>query len=151
MPQVGGSCTPPKGYLIGGRGGRGGSGGGGGSTGSGGSGGGGGMLTGGTGGTGGTETGKGGGVTAAGVCGGDCGVACCCAAGRELDGPDGRETAVVCDVATARRSFARRTRIAIARRCGWVCAVARYVGAGFGATNAAGVAACVARTDLTPA
>ena len=86
MPHLGGSCTPPKGYLIGGSGGSGGGGGSAGGGGSGGIGGSGGMFTGGGGGS--FGTGSGGIASAGGVAPGvaDC-VALGSAAGSDPERP----------------------------------------------------------------
>src|SRR3954466_8369708 len=110
MPHRGGSCTPPKGYGSGGGGGRSG-----GTVGSCGTGG---MFTGGGGGSFGAGTGTaGGGAIAAGGGGGGA-AASGWGAGNERDGAVGRETALTRAAATACRSVARGTRMAIARRRG---------------------------------
>src|SRR3954454_16989182 len=110
-----------------------------------------GYLPGGGGGSFGVGTGSGGGaITAGGGAASGCGVA-----GNEPDGAVGRETAPERDAATACRSLECRARTAIVRRtrCApFFCTGARCTtAAGFGATNAAGVRRCGARTALTPA
>src|SRR3954447_11262657 len=131
-PAAPAAAAGPAGYLTGG-------------------GGAGGIFTGGGGGSFGVGTGSGGGaITAGGGAASGCGVA-----GNEPDGAVGRETAPQRDAATACRSVECRARTAIVRRtrCApFFCTGARCTtAAGFGATNAAGVRRCGARTALTPA